>query len=239
MVELVYKYGLLSAKNLDIMLTEQQVEEFQRDGYLVYRGLFDAHEIADLTRWTDEVMAYPEQPGKYMKYFEESCLTGERILSRVEDIEPYHGQFSRVFNSEKLKGVCTRLFGTESVLYKDKINFKLPGGAGFKAHQDVQAGWGYLCRATYHDPGQHRCLQYRERLHGNGPGQAYPGIDRREVEAPGRRRLDYAPIPTEPGDTIFFDSFAPHRSKDNLTNNPRRVLYVTYNRLSEGDHRRQ
>ena len=80
------------------MLTEQQVEEFQRDGFLVYHGLFDSNEITELTRWTDEVMAYPEQPGKYMMYFEESRLNGGRILSRVEDIEPYHDQFSHVFN---------------------------------------------------------------------------------------------------------------------------------------------
>lgn len=47
------------------MLTQQQLEEFRRDGFLVCRGLFDAGETADLTRWTDEVMAYPEVPGKY------------------------------------------------------------------------------------------------------------------------------------------------------------------------------
>ena len=51
--------------------------------------------------------------------------------------------------------------------------------------------------------------------------------------------LDYVLIPTEPGDAVFFDSFAPHRSKPNMTQQARRVLYVTYNRLSEGDHRRQ
>ncbi len=36
---------------------------------------------------------------------------------------------------------------------------------------------------------------------------------------------------------MFFDSFAPHRSAPNLTDRPRRALYVTYNRASEGDHR--
>ena len=35
----------------------------------------------------------------------------------------------------------------------------------------------------------------------------------------------------------FFDSYTPHRSGPNLTDKPRRVLYVTYNRLSEGEHR--
>ena len=44
--------------------------------------------------------------------------------------------------------------------------------------------------------------------------------------------LNYVPVPTAPGDAVFFDSFAPHRSKPNLTNKARRVLYFTYNRLS-------
>ena len=38
------------------------------------------------------------------------------------------------------------LFGEPAVLFKDKINFKLPGGDGFEAHQDVQAGWRRLAR---------------------------------------------------------------------------------------------
>ena len=51
--------------------------------------------------------------------------------------------------------------------------------------------------------------------------------------------LDYESIPTSPGDAVFFDSFAPHRSGPNLTNKQRRVLYVTYNAAAEGNHRRQ
>ena len=37
------------------------------------------------------------------------------------------------------------------------------------------------------------------------------------------------------GDAIFFDSFIPHRSYPNSTEEPRRVLYVTYNAASAGD----
>jgi hypothetical protein len=36
---------------------------------------------------------------------------------------------------------------------------------------------------------------------------------------------------------VFFDSYVPHGSLANLSGLKRRVLYVTYNRLSEGDHR--
>ena len=45
------------------------------------------------------------------------------------------------------------------------------------------------------------------------------------------------PVPTQPGDVVFFDSYTPHASGPNLTAEPRRVLYITYNRLSAGDHR--
>ena len=46
-----------------------------------------------------------------------------------------------------------------------------------------------------------------------------------------------ARLPTAPGDLIFFDCFAPHQSAPNLTDRPRRNLYLTYNRADAGDYR--
>ena len=51
------------------------------------------------------------------------------------------------------------------------------------------------------------------------------------------RRLGGRAVPTQPGDAVFFDSYTPHASGPNLTVEPRRVLYITYNRASAGDHR--
>jgi ectoine hydroxylase-related dioxygenase (phytanoyl-CoA dioxygenase family) len=50
------------------------------------------------------------------------------------------------------------------------------------------------------------------------------------------RGFALVPVPTEPGDVLFFDSLAPHASKPNLTDRPRRMLYLTYNAAAEGDH---
>ena len=47
----------------------------------------------------------------------------------------------------------------------------------------------------------------------------------------------FVQVPTEQGDLLLFDGFAPHASKPNLTDAPRRILYLTYNLASEGDHR--
>ena len=45
-------------------------------------------------------------------------------------------------------------------------------------------------------------------------------------------------MPGAPGDVLFFDSYAPHGSAPNLTDAQRRILYLTYNLASDGDHRR-
>jgi len=49
--------------------------------------------------------------------------------------------------------------------------------------------------------------------------------------------IEFEKVRMEPGDVAFFDCFVPHQSAPNLTDQPRRNLYMTYNRSSEGDHR--
>jgi 2-aminoethylphosphonate dioxygenase len=50
--------------------------------------------------------------------------------------------------------------------------------------------------------------------------------------------VDFEPLPMKAGDVVFFDCFVPHQSQPNLSKVSRRNMYITYNRQSEGDHRR-
>ncbi len=222
------------------MLTTQQIEDFKNNGYIIVKGIYNLDEIQLITEWTEEIENYPEASGKYMMYFEKSQITPEsRILSRIEDIEPFHSGFSKLFKDDKMQGTVSQLFGEQAILFKDKINFKMPGGDGFKAHQDIQAGWDKYAKlhitalvsidATTVENGY---LELASGHHDKG----FIGEKWKPLE---ENALDYIGVPTEPGDAVFFDSYAPHRSKPNLTDSARRVLYVTYNRQSEGDHLRQ
>ena len=56
------------------ILTEKQVQDFERDGYLVIEKCFDPDGVEEITAWTDEVQNFPEIAGKYMMYFEDSLL---------------------------------------------------------------------------------------------------------------------------------------------------------------------
>jgi len=222
------------------MLTKKHIDDFKRDGFVIVRGLYHGDELREIIAWTDEVAALPEVPGQYMMYFEKSRLDpSQRILSRMEDIEPYHRGFSRLFTADKMQGCVSQLFGEDAVLFKDKINFKMPGSDGFKAHQDVQAGWDryaslHITALVSIDAStlENGCLEL-------APGQHKKGLIGESWKPLEENALAYIPVPTAPGDAVFFDSYAPHRSEPNQTMSPRRVLYVTYNRRSEGDHRRR
>ena len=138
--------------------------------------------------------------------------------------------------------MSTALLGEEAVLFKEKINFKLPGGAGFEPHQDAQADWGkysgfHLTAMVSVDActPENGCLEMVAGHHDRGLiGDLWKPLTAEQMQG-----MEFVSVPTAPGDAIFFNSYAPHRSAPNSTSTPRRVLYITYNRASEGDWRVQ
>jgi ectoine hydroxylase-related dioxygenase (phytanoyl-CoA dioxygenase family) len=224
------------------LLTPGQIRDFHRDGFLVLRGLYSTSEITDIADWTDALASAPEQPGKVMMYFETSRANGHRILSRIENFVPFHDGFAALITRRRMYQAVSELFGEPALLFKDKINFKMPGGDGFKAHQDVQAGWDDY--ASLHITAM---VAIDETTPANGSLEFIPGAHRdgllgekwSPLKDADTDERPYTALHCQPGDAVFFDSFAPHRSDPNLTDQARRVLYISYNRASEGDHRQQ
>lgn len=225
----------------DPVLTAEQVAEFRRRGFLVVRGLFDADAVRELAAQVAEVEAWPETPGRHMMYFEQGP-DGERLLNRVEKFADFHAGLDRVLAGDAMRGSVSDLFGEPAVLFKEKINFKLPGGGGFDAHQDAQAGWNdyaslFVTAAVALDAAtpENGCLElghWKHRL--DFLGELWEPLRDEQLEG-----VEFVPYPMAPGDAAFFDSYLPHRSSPNRSDEARRVLYVTYNRASEGDHRQQ
>src|SRR4029077_5438630 len=90
--------------------------------------------------------------------------------------------------SSQLSRVLESLLGEPAALFKEKINFKLPGGAGFQSHQDAPPFTAF--GQSYHvtvmvavDPStpENGCLEVVESLHGSGLlPQAWDGTLQRE-----------------------------------------------------------
>jgi ectoine hydroxylase-related dioxygenase (phytanoyl-CoA dioxygenase family) len=222
-------------------VSPETLTAYRRDGFVVTPGLLDADAVAALRAWTDEVQAWPEVPGTWMVYGETSLTdAGRRLVNRIENFYPYHAGFKALFDGDALLGGVTALLGEPAVLFKDKINFKMPGGDGFKPHQDQQAGWStyaplFVTALVAIDAAtvDNGCLELAPGHHARGLiGREWTPLTEDDMQG-----MRFVSCPTRPGDAVFFDSYVPHRSGPNLTAEPRRVLYVTYNRLADGDHR--
>jgi ectoine hydroxylase-related dioxygenase (phytanoyl-CoA dioxygenase family) len=222
-------------------LTSHQLDAFERDGFLIVRGAFDAGESAAHARAIDALAGRPLEIGRQMVYFEDSLTApGARVLSRIEKFVEYDDALSRLVFDERVVGPASELLGDRAVLFKDKINFKMPGGGGFTPHQDIQPGWDryapyFLSVLVAVDANtiENGCLELAAGHHRRGLiGRRWEPLHGEELAG-----IAFAPYPMAPGDMAFFDCFTPHQSAPNLTERPRRNLYLTFNRARDGDVR--
>lgn len=222
------------------VLRPEQIESFERDGFLVLEQAFDADEMASINAWTQELAALPEETGKHWVYHEKSLKgDGADLISRIENIAPFHAGFAEL--SSVLKAPVAQLLDEPAALFKEKVNFKMAGGDGFKPHQDSQAGWD-----TYADffisvlvsideaTVDNGCLQMCAGHHQEGLFRSWEPLSEDDMAD-----MEFVHCPTKPGDVVFFDCFAPHASEPNMTDTTRRIFYATYNRASAGDHMAQ
>ena len=219
-----------------LVLTDQRISNFHRDGYVVVRAVFSATEMQQIEAWTRELAALPEEPGRHWVYHEQSLLDpSKKLINRIENISPFHSGFAEL--STVLKAPVGQLLDEKAVLFKEKINFKMPGGDGFKPHQDSQAGWWnygsyYITVLVCIDEAtvENGCLKMVAGHHKRGLFREWEPLTEEDMEG-----MEFVSCPTKPGDVAFFDSYAPHASEPNMSDKIRRLYFATYNRLSEGD----
>ncbi len=224
------------------MLDGAAREHWTRNGWVWLRGFLSASETAELTRWTEEIAAWPEEPGTWMRYYEKQPDgTPGKMLARIENFFPYHARVAGLLGGPRIMAVLEECAGEPVVLFKDKINFKLPGGAGFAPHQDAPAyvNFGIEHQLTVMVPvdaftRENGCLEMavdaceRVFLPHNSDGTLRADVaERLRVEAP---------LAT-PGDVIVFDAWVPHWSGPNRSAGARRSYYLTFNPASAGDQR--
>lgn len=220
-----------------MILTQQQKSQWKQTGALHFSGFFGDGQ--DLKTWAEELYQWEETPHKWMKYFEKG--SSQRQLCRVENFLPYHTNWKRVIYNHRLMQILSELFEEPALLYKEKLNFKLPGGNGFTAHQDAPAFTSF--GQTYHITAmisiddttmKNGCLEMGYGHHKVGLLDMTP---EKVLSEKAIQSIKWEPMETKSGDLLLFDSYIPHRSGANQTKTPRRAAYITYNPLSQGDKR--
>ena len=213
----------------------EAVEHFNTNGWLLTQTL-DADGLAALRSWVDEISAWPDDGDGWLHH-REMTDDGPK-LCRSENLIPFHPGFRELLTTGPLLDTASALLGEQAVLYKEKINYKLPGGAGYAPHQDAPAypfvASHVSCMVAIDDATvDNGCLDVVSGMHHDVLPMDEVGCVHPDVVA----KLEWAAVEVAAGQTLWFHSRTPHRSGANTSTTARRALYPTYNARSEGDLR--
>ncbi len=212
------------------------VDAFRRDGWLIVRGALPAAQVDAVDTAVARLERWAVDGGPGLHHFEQTDAGA--VLARSEDFVHDEPVLRDLIEGGVIGEILGALFDEPAVLFKEKVNFKQPGGGGFAPHQDATAyrfvDHHISCMVPL-DPSTPAsgCLYVAP---GFETGRL-PTDERGRIDEATASGLDWRPAPVEPGDLLFFDSYTPHYSDTNTTTRARRAAYLTYNAASLGDHR--
>jgi Phytanoyl-CoA dioxygenase (PhyH) len=197
----------------------------------LHRGALGGEDLAALRTWTTEVQAWP--PGSHrFGHYAERTSAGE-VVCRTENVSACHDGVAGLVRGP-LAALVRSALGEDVVDFKDKINYKQPGGAGFGAHQDLLAYPG-VARVLSILVAVDECSRASGCVWlATGVDRLLPTDERGVVAEDAASSLSWAPAELAPGDAVLLDGLAPHYSEANRSTAQRRVLVASYAPVSEG-----
>jgi hypothetical protein len=224
-------------------LSDAEIAQFDRDGYLFLPGLFDAEEMEILLRYAkgDDALA----AGAYGR--KDATGTETKLALWNHPGDDLYGMFSR---SRRIVDRCEQLLRGEVYHWHSKMMLKEPRvGGAWEWHQDYGYWYNNGClypllvsclisvdRATR----QNGCLQVLKGSHhlgrvnhattGDQTGAEMDRVD----QAIKRHELVY--VESQPGEAIIFHCNLLHRSDQNRSPDPRWSLICCFNAARNGPY---
>ncbi len=196
----------------------------------VHRSVVGGEAVATLQEWTSVVEAWPAGSHVWGHYAEQTA-SGEAIC-RTENVSACHEGFRGLVEGE-LRDLSVSVVGADVVAFKDKVNYKQPGGAGFSPHQDLPAYPGAgdvvsILLAIDECTTESGCLWVA-----NGVEELLPTDHRGVVRSDVVASLTWSPVELAPGDAVYIPGLLPHYSASNRSSGARRVLVASFTPATE------
>jgi phytanoyl-CoA hydroxylase len=209
----------------ETVLTREQTDFYQENGYLHVRGLLTPEEAA---AYRTECHALAGRIGENDATWASQRGQGTRI-THCHDVQFQSSAFTRLLVDPRLTGVAQGIIGPNVQLHHTKMFIKPPEkGSPFPMHQDFpyfpHERHSMIAVIVHFDdaPEEKGCLRVVPGSHKLGPLDAV-GDDHHLPQFP----LETAtPIPARAGDAIFMSYLLVHGSGVNRSHEPRTTILV-------------
>jgi len=236
----------IASTDSNVHTSEAQLRRYRVDGFLIVREVFPRPEVDALAAEAARLFERKDliDSDNIRCRWQNHAGTGEcrfDCFDPVIDLSPLCG---RVASDSRILGLASALYGEPACLFKDKLIFKAPGAAGYALHQDY-ISWktfpaSFLTVIVAIDPADAD----------NGATEVFPGHHQRGCLTPrdgmyhelSPEMVDLSKgvmLNLQPGDIALFSGYTPHRSAPNRSQQFRRLLYLSYNALSDGGEQRE
>ncbi len=239
----------------DAHLTDEQVEQFDRDGFLILEGLFDRSEVVRMAEEADRILELVINAslaqGRPDSRLDTQATDGRFCVRKVQPVNDLSEYLTAVSNDDRLIGPMSRILGCRPLLMEEKLNYKQQlhrpldaaalqprvGDDRFFIHTD----WGYYRQQGYPKNTLSSAISIDACTPDNGPIRVFPGTHKREYPladpaSPGSgvlreepfRDAERVPVLCAPGSVMVFHAMLVHDSCPNLTGRPRRIMIYSH-----------
>jgi phytanoyl-CoA hydroxylase len=218
-------------------ISAEQIKLFQRDGYLIVRGMFSREEAKQLTQHYMDMHEQRKIPNYPYMSMDEAKGDVLKVYPRIMHPHRFDELSKKWLLEPRIVEVLRALLGEEPIATQSMLYFKPPGAKGQAFHQD-----NYYLRVQ-----PKSCIAAWVALdeidRENGGLQVCPGTHGYEVQCPKKEEmpdsftLDYVPPPAghtpvpadmQPGDVLFFNGSVVHGSTPNNSKTRWRRSYICH-----------
>jgi hypothetical protein len=227
------------------LLTPEQVEFFNENGFLRIEKMFTPAETAELQddlEWVIETWAAKFQgwTGPWRKKYMDADTEKKSQLIALHDLQFYSAEWMRAATNRKLCGGLADLLGPVVELHHTTLHVKPPEtGHPFPLHQDhwfyTHTDGRYIDVLVHLDDTRHENgeIRFHKGSHKNGPIQHVLKDEEGNGCSPHLptdqwKLQDTVAVPANAGDVVLFNIFTVHGSYINTTDRNRRLVRMGY-----------
>ena len=223
-------------------------KEYKEKGFLKIENFFKKNEIL----FVRENIKKNIKNNDKNHYFYHEKIGKKKVLRRIEKISEYSKDAKKIILSEKIIKIIKQLTRKNYKLFKEKLNFKYPGGEGFKPHIDghflwkdekkkLRDGWkeysnDFLSIVIPLEKVNKKngCLELSSIKNTNKIGSNFNEITSNiikytpNIKKSFLKKFKWTPIEMNIGDILIFNWKCAHKSKKNHSSNSRMIFYATF-----------